>query len=425
MAKKKVKDDFSPDTRCQHEGYKEELSVESVIPAIFLSTTYGFPSTMDSAKAFKLALSGKSLSELIYSRVNHPNAEIAENRLRYIEPGSGEAAIFGSGMAAIFTLIMYLIGKQISGKFPKGKIIAYSSPLYGGTYHLLANWLPAHGYKTLELPSDTAAAQKVLMKLGAKLGILYLETPANPTQRIVDIEKLCHAAWIADSNVFTILDNTLPGIFQHGFEISKKLDFVVYSCTKFIGGHSDVLAGLVIGRVGKEHYIKELKGLRILFGNILHPFESSQIISHLRTYKSRMTRQAKKASSIARHLDSLKLKQIKRIVHPDLLEKGTEQYEIYKKQCSGSSIISLWLNTGFKGTCRFLDTIKMSRVISLAVSLGGVESLACHPGITTHSEMPKDVLKRLEITPNFVRLSIGDEDEDDLIKIILNGLKAI
>lgn len=422
----KGKNDFSSDTNCQHEGYEESLSVESVIPPIYVSSTYGFPSTKASKEAFKEALAGKSLSKLIYSRVNHPNAEIAEDRLKYIEPGSGEAAIFGSGMAAIYSLIMYLISKHISPKFPKGKVIAYSSPLYGGTYHLLANWLPLLGYKTMELPADTEEAKKKIIRLGENLGVLYLETPANPTQKIVDIEKLCHAAWLADSGSFTVLDNTFLGIFQNGFEITKKLDFVVYSCTKFIGGHSDVLAGLVIGRAGRDHYIKELKSLRILFGNILHPFESSQIISHLRTYKSRMKRQAEKATYIAKYFNDLQHPKIKKILHPSLFKEGTEQYDIYKKQCTGGgSIISLWLNTGFRGTSRFLDNIKQSKIISLAVSLGGVESLACHPGVTTHSEMPKDVLQRLGITPNFVRISIGDEDANDLIRVIADGLKAI
>jgi len=413
------KNSYSRETNLEHDGYKPHLSVGSVMPPTFTSTTYQFPSAEVGEKSFEDALKGKTLSNLIYARVNHPNAEILENRLINIEKDGFESAVFGSGMAAIMTTIL--------ATCPQNKIIAYTNPLYGGTYHFLNGYLRDElGYSLLELSNDISVSCKQLSELGEKLGLLYIETPANPTLQMFDIKKLCTAAKKASPGGYTVLDNTFMGIFQQGFGISDNLDLVVYSGTKFIGGHSDVLSGIVICCEKSKKVMKKIKGLRIVFGNILHPFECSQVLTHLNTYKIRMEEQSLRATQIAKYLYDLGNDKILKIIHPSLFKKGTSEYKIYKKQCSGSSsLMCLWLNSDKAGAFRFLNELKKSEIIQLAVSLGGVESLASHPASTTHSEMDKETLNRMQVTDNLIRFSIGLEDRDDLIKVILKSLAVV
>lgn len=415
----KKENSYSRETNIEHDGYNPDLSVGSVMSPIFTSTTYQFKSAEAGEKSFKDALKGKTLSNLIYSRVNHPNAEILEDRLVNIELHGVEAAIFGSGMAAIMTTVL--------GTCPQNKIIAYTNPLYGGTYHFLNGYLRDElGYSLLELSNDISVSCKQLSELGEKLGLLYIETPANPTLQMFDIKKLCTAVKKASPGSYAVLDNTFMGIFQQGFGISDNLDLVVYSGTKFIGGHSDVLNGIVICREESKEVMKKIKSLRIIFGNILHPFECSQVLTHLNTYKIRMEEQSLRATHIAKYLYNLPNDKILKIIHPSLFKKGTPEYKIYKKQCSGgSSLICLWLNSDKAGAFRFLNELKKSEIIQLAVSLGGVESLASHPASTTHSEMDKETLNRMGITDNLIRFSIGLENPNDLIKVILQSLSVV
>lgn len=407
-------------TKIEHAGYKPELSEGAVDIPIMRSTTYEFESAEAGKEAFIKALSGESLSNLIYSRVNHPNAEILENRLVFMEPGAGEAAVFSSGMSAIVSSVMALC--------PSDKVIAFTGPLYGGTYHFFNGVLKAmFGYRLVELSSDTEIAYQQISRIGYELGLLYIETPANPTLHMTDIDALATAAKNANHESYVFLDNTFMGIFQHGFEISGHLDLIIYSGTKFIGGHSDVLNGVAICHKQNRDIMKKIKGLRIILGTILHPYECSQVVTHLNTYELRMTKQAENAKIIAGRIKALESKKIKKILYPDFFEKGTAEYDIYHMQCSGgSSIICFWLNCFDEaGAFRFLNELKKSGIVSLAVSLGGLETLASHPKSTTHSEMEEDVLERLGITDNLVRFSVGLENPDDLCAAIINALKVV
>ncbi len=406
-------------TGIEHAGYVSKFSEGAVDTPILRSTTYEFESAEAGKKAFIQALSGESLSTLIYSRVNHPNAEILENRLVFMEPGAGEAAVFASGMSAIVTSVIALC--------PSDKVIAFTGPLYGGTYHFFNGVLdPMFGYQLFELSPDTEKACQQIMGLGRKLGLVYMETPANPTLHMTDINALATAAKEANPEAYVFLDNTFMGIFQHGFEISNNLDLIIYSGTKFIGGHSDVLNGVVICHEQNKDIMKRIKGLRIILGTILHPYECSQVMTHLNTYELRMTKQAENAKFIAGRIKALENKKIKKVLYPDFFEEGTSEYDIYQRQCSGgSSIICFLLDSDEAGAFRFLNELKKSGIISLAVSLGGVESLASHPKSTTHSEMEEEVLERLGITDNLVRFSAGLENRDDLCAVIEAALEVV
>ncbi len=402
-----------------HEGYDSKLSVGSIAIPIFPTTAYRFLSAEIAEDAFNQALAGESLSNLIYSRVNNSNAEILENKLIFIEHKGVEAAVFGSGMAAIITTVFATCTQD--------KVIAYTSPLYGGTYDFLNGYLRGKlGYSLLELSDSTEESCQQIIELGDSLGLLYIETPANPTLQMFDIEKLCAAAKKANPESYSVLDNTFMGIFQQGFTISDQLDLIVYSGTKFISGHSDVLNGCVICNENNKEIMKEIKSLRIILGNILHPFQCNQVSTHLITYPLRMEKQSEQAGYIVNQLNTLSHKKLLKIVHPDVFKRGTIEEAIYKKQCSsGSSLVCLLLDTDKAGTFRFLNRLNQSGIIQLAVSLGSVESLVTHPASTTHSEIDAEKLKKFGISDNLVRLSIGLEDPDDLVRVILEALQAI
>lgn len=411
---------FSLVTKRIHGGYNPNLSEHAVDIPSFQSSTYGFASAEQGEEAFQNAMNGGNLNDLlIYSRVNHPNAGILEDKLKYIEPLGGEAAIFSSGMAAISTTLLAVC--------PKDKVIAFTPTLYGGTHMYLHGFLnQKFGFEIMELPIDTNEACEVLKKIGSRLGVVYIETPANPTLQMFDIEALAEAGKQANPDSYAILDNTFMGIFQNGFEISGNLDLIVYSCTKFLGGHSDLIGGAVICHEQNRDIMKEIKLLRILKGNILHPHECSQLTTHLYTYDLRMKEQATNATAVARYLKNLRSSKIQNVLHPTLYERDSANYRLFKKQCTGgSSIISLWLNTDKLGTFRFLNAVKSSGIIQLAVSLGGFESLICHPASTTHSEIPKETRDVLGITDNMVRLSIGREDPNDLQAVLYDALQKI
>lgn len=413
---------FSDETKSLHAGYISPWSENSVDVPCYPSSTYNFNSPEEGEAAFKEALSGGDLNKfLIYSRVNHANAGILEARLKHAEVLGVEAAVFNSGMSAIITTLLALC--------PKDKVIACTNTLYGGTHQFLQDFLSKKlGFKVVVLESVTGRACDQLEKIGEQLGVVYIETPANPTLEMFDIEALTKAAKKANPKCCTILDNTFLGIFQTGFKVSAFLDLVLYSATKFLGGHSDMIGGVVICREESRDLMKEIKGLRILLGTILQPYQCSQLITHFNTYRLRMRQQAKNAKFVAEAISASQLgkKKIKKILYPSLLQLETANWFIYKKQCTGgSSIISLWLNTDKAGTFRFLKKIKESGIIQLAVSLGGVESLITHPKTTTHSEIDEKTQEEIMITDNMVRLSIGLEEPDDLIDVIEDALKVV
>ncbi len=409
------------ETDILHKGYVAKRSEGSAVVPIFMTTTYNFSSAEQGKKAFiSVLVHGDLKSHLIYSRVNHPNAQIVEERIACLEKGGESAAVFTSGMAAITTILQTVC--------ERGKTIVYTSPLYGGTYDFLAHVLKPRGYKLVALTSDIKSSVIKIKKIGKDLGLLFIETPANPTLEIFDIESLCLTAKKVNPRCVTVLDNTFMGIFQQGFAISRFLDLIVYSGTKFLGGHSDLLSGVVISRKGRSNLMKKIKIERARYGNILHPFGSFQLTTHIETCESRMEKLATIATCVAKKLEESNHPKLLRILHPSLFTAGTKQYNLYKKQCSASSsIISLWLKTGQKGTFRFLNKVLElgDGIIQLAVSLGSVETLMCHPRTTTHSEMSPKVLDKCNITKNLVRLSVGQENPEDLVRVILEALDTI
>jgi cystathionine beta-lyase/cystathionine gamma-synthase len=396
-------------------GFDPALSVGSARPAVFRSSTYVFRSPEHAERAFLVA-QGKIQREpgedvdLIYSRFNHPNAEILEDQVIPLEPGARAAAVFNSGMSAIATACFALLRP--------GMAIAYTEPIYGGTHHLVHRLLEPYGIRAVPMMAgDGKAIRKAI--LGTRgLGLVLVETPANPTLVMTDIAAAAAAA--ADRKgprVPVAVDNTFLGpVFQHPLALGA--DLSIYSATKYLAGFSDMIGGVVLGRDAET--IRAVKSMRSMIGTILQPDECWILGSRLPTVSLRMNRQSKSAERIVGALRGHRA--LERVVYPTCFE-DREQRRIYESQCSfPGAVFTLEFRGGKAAAFEFLRRL---RVIRSAVSLGGVESLACHPATTTQSSMPKEDLARFGIGPGMVRVSVGVEDWRDLAEDCREALAAI
>ena len=401
-----------PETSSISEGYDPSLSVMAVRPPIYPVSTYCFATAQQAAHHFEVAL-GKvpalpgERESLIYARLNHPNAEMFEDALRSVERGSTACAVFTSGMSAITTVVLTLA--------KPGRTVLYQRPVYGGTDHFFRQMLPEWNIDAIAVPEG--GWQEALAKHAATLALVYIETPANPTLEMIDLGRLRGGidAAVPDRHVPLVVDNTFLGpVFQSPLEHGA--DAVIYSATKFLGGHSDLVAGAVTAR--DPELIGRFKTMRAFFGTICEPFTAWMLQRSMATLWLRMTKQSKNASKLVPLL--VKHPAVLRVHYPSLFEG--EQARIFQKQCRApGSMIAIELRGGRAAAFRFLDALQ--RVL-IAVSLGGVESLACHPRTTTASEMSDDDLRVSGVTDGLVRLSIGVEYWRDLAEDFSRALDA-
>lgn len=399
-----------PETQMMSYGYDPFMSEGSVKPPVFLTSTFAFKTAEEGADFFDVASGRKpmpkdSVGGLIYSRFNHPNLEIIEDRIALLEEGE-MCNIFASGMAAISTTFLALLKPN--------DVIVHSSPLYGGTETIIRKALKNWDIKSLEFKDglDQNAIEKTLeeaAKLG-HVGMLFIETPANPTNALTDFEKVKNAVDKFEKKhgyrIPTACDNTLLGpVFQkpllHGIDLS------CYSLTKYVGGHSDLVAGAVIG---KKEYMDKVRAVRNAFGSQLDPHSSWMISRSLETLFLRMKRAEESAIEITNWMKE-SFPEIK-IFHPKHITNKAYQ-ETFKKQCTGCGSTFSFVIEG--GRAKSFEVINALRLFKSAVSLGGTESLVCHPASTTHSGIPKDLRDEFEISEGLIRLSIGLENPKDLI----------
>lgn len=390
-----------PSTAMMSYGYEPFWSEGSVKCPIYQTSTFSFHTAEDGKAFFEQAYSTEgttSPSGLIYSRVNNPNLEIVESRIKLWD-GTADAAVFNSGMAAISTCCLTFL--------KPGDLLLYSKPIYGGTHHFFEHILPVMGIKTVGFNAHDEPSQ-VLYDLNLdprNINMLFIETPANPTNALVDILTWRTAC---PSPTKIVVDNTLLGpLWQHPYQLG--VDLIVYSATKFIGGHSDVIAGSVSGNQVDIH---ALKTYRTFLGNMLSPFESWLLMRSLETLEVRMTKQCTTAQKVVDFLVTHPM--VKELHYFTKLNRDSKDYSIYSRQCCApGSIISFEVYGGESGAFAFLNALK---IVKLAVSLGSTESLAQHPFTMTHASVPEIDKLRLKITPGLVRLSVGLEHEQDLIR---------
>jgi methionine-gamma-lyase len=384
-----------PETLMMTYGYDPALSEGAVKCPIFQTSTFVFKNAEDGKSFFEVAygLREKRPAEepgLIYSRINNPDLEILEDRLTLWD-GAEAGLVFCSGMAAISTtLLSFLL---------PGNVLVHSEPLYGGTEFLIHNVLPRFGIERAGFVAGVRdrglddAIQEAAKK--GNVGAIYIETPANPTNDLVDIR---HCAEVARAlggknghRPLVIVDNTFLGpLWQQ--PLAEGADLVIYSLTKYVGGHSDVIAGACLG---SEAQIASVAGMRTILGTISDPHAGWLLMRSLETLKLRMTSSMKNARYVAEFLaDHPK---VQKVHYLGFLQDDDPQVELYRRQCkSPGSTFAFEIHGGEKDAFRLLNSLE---IIKLAVSLGGTETLIEHPATMTHSDIPPDYQERLGITP--------------------------
>lgn len=403
-----------PETAVLTRGFDPKLSVGAARPAVFRSSTYVFSSPESAARAFDIALGrakpsvGESV-DLIYSRLSHPNAEILEDQIVPLEREAKEAAVFNSGMAALSTVFLTFC--------PPGSAVLHTSPLYGGTQLFLDSLLAPLGVQVARAQAGDARGLAAAIADTPGLRLVLLESPANPTLRMTDLRAVVEACRARAEPPLVVVDNTFLGpAFQHPLALGA--DLVAYSATKYLNGFSDLLAGVVLARAGE--LITQLRGTRAVLGNILQPDECWLLNTRLPTVSLRMNKQSKNAQRIAESLQGHPA--LENVIYPSLFT-DPEQVRIRDAQCDyPGGIITLDLKGGRAAAFSFL---KRLRIAHNAVSLGGVESLACHPRTTTHSEMSAEQLDQAQISEGMVRLSVGIENWHDLLADFRAALEGL
>jgi methionine-gamma-lyase len=407
-----------PETLMLNYGYDPQLSEGAVKPPVFLTSTFVFRTAEDGRDFFDFVAGRREPPEgmgagLVYSRFNHPNSEIVEDRLAVYER-TEKCALFASGMAAISTAILAFARP--------GDVILHSQPLYGGTETLLAKTLAglsigAVGFADgLDESAVRRAAEEAMRK--GRVAMIFIETPANPTNGLVDIALVRRVADMIGKAQghppVVACDNTLLGpVFQRPIEHGA--DLSLYSLTKYVGGHSDLIAGAALG---SKAFIKDIKALRGAIGTQLDPHSCWMISRSLETLSLRMEKADRNAKVVADFLrDHDKVERVHYLGHHD---EASVAGRVFARQCSGAgSTFSFDIVGGQAAAERFLNALQ---IFKLAVSLGGTESLASLPATMTHSGVPADIRQKIGVLESTIRLSIGIEHPSDLVADVAQAL---
>jgi methionine-gamma-lyase len=418
---------LKPETQMMGYGFDPSLSEGSLKPPIFLTSTFVFKTAQDGKDFFDYTsgrrepVAGQS-SGLVYSRFNNPNLEVLEDRLALWEEGE-TAAVFSSGMSAISTVIWAHVRP--------GDVVLMSQPLYGGTETLIEKTLPEFGVgavgftlghdRQAVLEAAALAAKKAAASNG-RVCLIVVETPANPTNSLVDLKLMREVseqigARQRGGRPPVAVDNTFLGpVFQRPLNFG--VDLVMYSLTKYVGGHSDLVAG---GVVGSRDAVGPVKRLRGALGTQLDPNTAWMIMRSMETLALRMAKSAENAAVVAKFLRQHP--KIAAVNYLGFLNSDDARHALFQRQCgSAGSTFGFAVKGGEAEAFRLLDALQ---VIKLAVSLGGTETLMSHPASTTHSGVAKQTRDRLGITDALIRISVGIEDADDLIADLSAALEAV
>jgi methionine-gamma-lyase len=418
---------LKPETQMMGYGYDPSLSEGALKPPIFLTSTFAFKTAQDGKDFFDFSSGRRELAAgqtagLVYSRFNNPNLEVLEDRLALWD-GAEIAAVFSSGMSAISTTLWAYVRP--------GDVLLISQPLYGGTETLIEKTLPAFGVQTVGFAHgcdptavNEAATQALGLakKTGGRVCLILVETPANPTNNLVDLALLRSVSERigreqSGGRPPLAVDNTFLGpVFQR--PLVHGADIVMYSLTKYVGGHSDLVAG---GVTGTREMVGPIKRLRGALGTQLDPNTAWMIMRSMETMSLRMQKSASNAALVAAYLRSHE--RVAAVNYLGFLAADDPHRAVFERQCDNAgSTFGFTIKGGEAEAFRLLDALQ---VIKLAVSLGGTESLISHPASTTHSGVPKATRDRLGVTDALIRLSVGIEAPEDLIADLGEALAAI
>jgi len=400
-----------PETLMMGYGYSPSLSEGSLKPPIFLTSTFVFESAQQGKDFFDLSAGRRQprpgeKTGLVYSRFNNPNFEILEDRLA-VWDDAGRSAVFASGMAAISTVMLAFLRP--------GDTVLHSRPLYGGTETLMRNQLLPFGITAvgftdgIDRKKIAAAAAEAMSK--GRVGLIMLETPANPTNGLVDLRALADTSdeigRKQGSRPPVVVDNTLLGpMYQK--PLHHGADLAIYSLTKYAGGHSDLVAG---GVSGSEDLVRKIAMLRGALGTQLDPHSCWMLLRSLETLGVRTERANANAREIAAYL--VAHPKIAKVHYLGMLDAADPRKEVFDRQCSApGSTFSFEVKGGEAEAFAFLDKLA---IMKLAVSLGGTETLISHPASTTHSGVARALREEIGLTESLIRISVGIENPADLV----------
>lgn len=411
---------LSPETLMMSYGFDAKLSEGSIKPPIFQTSTFAF-ATAEEGAAFFRVMGGRSRmgdpaqAGLLYSRFNNPNMEVLEDRLTLFD-GAEEALVFSSGMGAISTVIM--------AHAHSGDVVLQSTPLYGGTETLIRAILPQYGIKSADFFAGASEAEiaetvEAALQLG-RIAVIFCETPTNPTNEVVDLAQMKRLADELGERQGhrppVVVDNTILGPIGQT-PLALGADIAVYSLTKYIGGHSDLIGGAAMG---SSALMRPVRKLRSGMGTNLDPNTCWMLARSLETVALRMKAAFEGAARVANYLKTHP--KVEKVRYLGFLEPGTRDHAVHERQSGGhhGSTFSFDVVGGQDAAFRMLNALQ---VLKLAVSLGGTETLICHPGTTTHAAVEESLRERLGFTGGLVRVSVGIENPDDLIADLEQALE--
>jgi methionine-gamma-lyase len=353
--------------------------------------------TFASTEEMKRWAEGKSPA-YIYTRYGNPTLTIAEKKIAALE-GAEDAVVAASGMAAISSALLSVL--------KAGDEVIATRQVYGGTYRMMRDMFPRMGIAVRHVEADLAGIERLV---NPRTKALYIETPTNPTLRLVDLHKA--VAFAKEWDLISLIDNTFASpVLQKPIEMG--FDLVLHSATKYLAGHSDVIAGAAAGR---EALIKEIRHMIIYLGASMDPEAAFLLIRGMKTLEVRMRRQCATAMTLAKYLE--KHPKVARVHYPGLASHP--DHRLAKRQMSGfGAMLAFDLKGGLTAARRFCDR---ARIFLLAASLGGVDSLVVLPIYTSHYNMSLAELRAASVEPGTVRLSVGLEDAEDLIEDLRQAL---
>ncbi len=383
-----------PQTTAIHGGEPPRHGVGAPVGTpISRTSTFTFSSTAE----MKLWAEGKSKA-YIYSRYGNPTLSVAEGKIAALEGGEA-AVVTASGMAAISSALL--------GVLKCGDELISTSQVYGGSYRLMRDVFPDMGIKVHQVGTDLAGLEELATP---RTKCLYVETPTNPTLRLVDLNKAI--AFAKKHKLIAIIDNTFATpVLQN--PLAMGYDIVVHSATKALAGHSDVIAGVA---VGNKHWMDRIRHMVIYLGGSMDPGAAYLLIRGMKTLGVRMERQCENAMIVARFLETHP--KVARVHYPGL--PSHPDHKLARKQMRGfGTMLAFDLKGGLPAARRFCDRVQL---FLLAASLGGVESLVILPIYSSHYNMSAEELKRADVSPGTVRVSVGLEDAKDLIADLKQAL---
>lgn len=387
------------DTVVVHEGYEAKAHHGSLTVPLYQTSTFSFETAVQGENRFSGAEEGN-----IYSRLGNPTVRVLEERMAALENGKGALA-FGSGMAAVSAILVHLT--------KSGDHILCSRGIYGCTFGLLG--MMEQKYNISHDLIKMKTEEEIEQAIKPETVCIYVETPINPTMELVDLQAVVNVA--KRHGLRVIVDNTFSSPYLQN-PIDFGVDFVLHSATKYINGHGDVIAGLLVGN-DKEEMESIRMSVQKDYGGIMSPFDAWLLIRGLKTLSVRMERHSSNAEKLIGYLKGQSL--VEEIFYP--FDQDNPQYDIAQRQMrAGGGLISFTIKGGKKGAQLFMDSLSL---IKIAVSLGDAETLIQHPATMTHSSVPAEERGRMGITDSLLRLSVGLEHAEDLIRDMESAFAAM